>query len=496
MKKKIVLFGAGLGGKFAVYTYGKEQIACFVDNAKREGSEYLGIPVVSFKTYLEKYSGYILVITAISKEFKEEIVRQLEDERIYHYRFLTDEFMPEQLQSFKRAIPVTDFPPARGVLRKTQRENWKFSQEFFQLLPAEQFHPFAVGGTLLGAIRHQGFVPWDNDLDFGFMRQEYEALLAWMKQSADVVFLEYPDKWAGFLKMVNDAMLHRPKKIVCCHASDITKIVRGTSIADMQLFDVFSFDYYREDYAFSDYQKDTWALQCELQNMKTDREKDVRIRQAIKENPKIVKEGKGKYVFPGLDNCGTYKYLFQNRDWVRAESVFPLKRMAFEDGTVSAPAHPEEYMICEYPHFMEYPKDMWTHDIMDQFDVCFGLLKYVEIYLHDGSKEEIETWKPVYEGLRKRAVFVKLVVDKENPYLLRLSQVLDAIDNVEVEYSSLRHTEADAVLGGAEDDLQRYPDAARWLRTAEGWRNLESGEVLALDDLDGLAERIKAGRSE
>lgn len=105
-------------------------------------------------------------------------------------------------------------------------------------------------------------------------------------------------------------------------------------------------------------------------------------------------------------------------------------------------------MICEYPHFMEYPKDMWTHDIMDRFDVCFGLLKYVEIYLHDGSKEEIETWKPVYEGLRKRAVFVKLVVDKENPYLLRLSQVLDAIDNVEVEYSSLRHTEADAVLGG------------------------------------------------
>ena len=46
MKKKNVLFGAGLGGKFAVYTYGKEQIACFVDNAKREGSEYLGIPVV------------------------------------------------------------------------------------------------------------------------------------------------------------------------------------------------------------------------------------------------------------------------------------------------------------------------------------------------------------------------------------------------------------------------------------------------------------------
>lgn len=59
-------------------------------------------------------------------------------------------------------------------LRKVQEIQRELISEVKRICIKCGIHFNMVGGTMLGAVRHKGYVPWDDDADIGFLRAEYE----------------------------------------------------------------------------------------------------------------------------------------------------------------------------------------------------------------------------------------------------------------------------------------------------------------------------------
>ncbi len=69
--------------------------------------------------------------------------------------------------------PVVVSPAQADALRRAQLD---LLAEFDRVCAAHGLEFFALYGTLLGAVRHGGFIPWDDDLDVGMLRPDYDRL--------------------------------------------------------------------------------------------------------------------------------------------------------------------------------------------------------------------------------------------------------------------------------------------------------------------------------
>ena len=61
-------------------------------------------------------------------------------------------------------------------LRQLQLKELELLKFFQQVCKEHNIEYYALGGTLLGAVRHKGFIPWDDDIDVGIPRPDYERL--------------------------------------------------------------------------------------------------------------------------------------------------------------------------------------------------------------------------------------------------------------------------------------------------------------------------------
>ena len=61
-----------------------------------------------------------------------------------------------------------------GMIQKIELDALK---EFIRVCCLLKVNYFMVGGSALGAIRHHGFIPWDDDIDVAMLRSDYEVFI-------------------------------------------------------------------------------------------------------------------------------------------------------------------------------------------------------------------------------------------------------------------------------------------------------------------------------
>ncbi len=109
--------------------------------------------------------------------------------------------------------------------KKVQKLTIDLLKVFINICEENELCYYFTGGALIGVLRHQGFIPWDDDIDIGMPRKDYEKLLKILEKNMPKgygICNRYTDKnWhfamSQFIDLESEIEIHLAEKARRAH---------------------------------------------------------------------------------------------------------------------------------------------------------------------------------------------------------------------------------------------------------------------------------------